>query len=259
MPHPNRTYEAIILAGHSHEPTPISVETGEPRKALLRIRGHSMLSYVVDALRESGCMRHLVLAGLSADDVPDLSPGCPVTYLTDRHDMVDNALAAVDALQSPDRALMCSTDIPLLTPETVRDFVARCEASGAEFCYSIVGREEMEARFPGSGRSFRPLVDGAFAGGDMSMIGPHVVRRNVDFLRVLTARRKSIWRLVRALGLGIVLRHLTHRLHIRDAEKRAGEILGCSCEAIISPYAELAMDVDKPHQLELVRKAMEER
>lgn len=254
-----KAYEVIILAGHSREPTLLSVETGEPRKALLRIKGHSMLSYVVNALRDSGCMRHLVLVGTSSGDVPDLRPGCPVAHLPDRHDIVDNVLAAIDALDTPDRVLMCSTDIPLLTPEAVRDFVTRCEASGADFCYGIVSREVMEARFPGSGRSFRPLVDGAFAGGDLSMIDPDVVLRNVDFARILTARRKSTWRLVKALGFGIILRHLTHCLHIRDAEKRAGKILGCSCQGIISPYAELAMDVDKPHQLQLVREAMEER
>jgi hypothetical protein len=45
---------------------------------------------------------------------------------------------------------------------------------------------------------------------------------------------------------------LIRRITIDDTVKRVSNRLGLKGRAIISPYAEIAMDVDKLHQLELV-------
>jgi hypothetical protein len=45
---------------------------------------------------------------------------------------------------------------------------------------------------------------------------------------------------------------LIRRITIDDAVKRVSNRLGLKGRAIISPYAEIGMDVDKPHQLEIV-------
>jgi hypothetical protein len=154
--------------------------------------------------------------------------------------------------------LFCSTDVPLLTPEAICDFLARCEAIPADLYYPIVSREVMEARFPGSGRSFRHLVDGSFAGGDVYLVRPSLVRANAAFARTLTANRKSAWGLAKALGPEIIARFLLRRLRIAVLEARVNRILGCTCKAVISPHAELAMDVDKPKHLRVVSRAMSE-
>jgi molybdopterin-guanine dinucleotide biosynthesis protein A len=245
--------DVVILAGSSKAPDALTLTMDDPRKALLEINGRPMLSYVIDALRETDCMRHLILVGLSANDIHSLNAGCPIVYLPNQGSIVDNMLSAVDALSGPEQTIVCGCDIPLLTKEAVRDFL---EASGADFCYPVVLQETMEERFPGSGRSFRKLADGAFAGGDICLISPDVVRRSSELARTLAANRKEVWGLVKALGPGIILRFLFHHLRIKDAERRINKILRCSCKAIISPYAELAMDVDKPHHLQVVVEAM---
>jgi len=248
--------DVVILAGSSKAPDSLTLTMDDPRKALLQINGRPMLSYVIDALRETGCMRHLVLVGLFEDDIPNLNTGCTVTYLPNQGSIVDNMLSAINALSGPEQTIVCGCDIPLLTKEAVRDFIQRAEASGADFCYPVVRQETMEERFPGSGRSFRKLADGAFAGGDICLVSPDLVRRNNKLARTLAANRKELWGLVKALGPGIILRFLFHHLRIKDAERRINKILRCSCKAIISPYAELAMDVDKPHHLQVVVEAM---
>lgn len=251
-----RQYDVVILAGYAQEPTPLSLETGGGPKALVRIAGRPMLSYVVDALRDSGYMRSLVLVGLSASDIPDLGLDVPLACFPNHASIAQNLLAAVNALGNVERALFCSTDLPLLTPGAVRDFVARCEATGAEVCYPVVRREVMEERFPASGRSFRRLVDGAFAGGDMFLVRPAVIQANMALIKTLTDERKSAWGLVRAMGPGILLRFLARRLRIEHLERRASRLFGCSCKGIVSPCAELAMDVDEPRHLQTVLKAI---
>jgi len=182
----------------------------------------------------------------------------PLLFLPSHREIVDNMLTGIEALGDVEWVLFCSSDIPLLTGEAVRDFLDRCEAAPADLYYPIVSREVMGSRFPGSGRSFRQLIDGSFAGGDIYLVRPSVLRANVDFARTLTARRKSGWRLAKALGPGIIFGFLTHRLRIAELEAHVGKILHCTCKAIISPYAELAMDVDKPRHLQVVLRALGE-
>jgi len=46
---------------------------------------------------------------------------------------------------------------------------------------------------------------------------------------------------------------------VEEAVRRVAKRLGVTGRAIICPYAEVGMDVDKPHQLELMRKDLAKR
>jgi hypothetical protein len=59
------------------------------------------------------------------------------------------------------------------------------------------------------------------------------------------------------LGFRTIIKFLFRRLSIRDAEELSKRLLQAEGHVIVSPYADLAMDVDKPHQLEIVRARME--
>ena len=62
---------------------------------------------------------------------------------------------------------------------------------------------------------------------------------------------------VRMLGFVFILKFLAKQLSMGELEKRASSILGYKGVFIISPYPELGTDVDKPSDLQLVRKALE--
>jgi molybdopterin-guanine dinucleotide biosynthesis protein A len=252
-----QSYDVIILAGSSEHDAALIASASVPSKALLPIAGQPMIRRVAQALQESGRMRRLVVVGLEESQLPPLGLSVPLTCLPNHGSIIANLLAGIESLPPAPRVLFCSVDIPLLTAAAVRDLVSRDEECGADFCYAVVRREVMEARFPGSGRSFTKLVDGAFTGGDIHMINPDVVRRNAAFGQALVTQRKSPLGLARVIGLGILLRFLTRRLRLRDLEARVGVVLGCSCRAIPSPFAEVGMDVDKPHHLQVVLRALE--
>jgi len=250
-------YDIAVLAGSSDRPDPLNIETGAPIKALIPLAGRPMVEYVLRALAASGRARRAAVVGLDAETLDAMTVDLPLIAVPDHGGIIDNGLAAIEALGNPSgHLLFCTCDIPLLTPEAVRYLVDAAEASGADLCYPIVSREVMEARFPGSGRSFRRTADGYYAGGDLSMMRADTVRANVPFINTLTANRKNVWGLVKALGPGIIVRYATRRMRIVDVERRAGHILNCTCAAIPLPHAEIAMDVDKPHHLHLVQQAM---
>jgi hypothetical protein len=215
-----------------------------------------MVAYVLDALIASRRVGRIALVGLAPHQFPAPAEA-EMLYLPNRGGIIENLLCGLDALGAEEPVVYCGCDLPMLTPEAVRDLIARYETAPCELGYAVVERQVMEARFPRSGRSFRPLVEGAFCGGDLSMVSPHLVRRNAEFARALASNRKSIWGLARLMGPGILLRLLVKRLRIRDLEARASRLFGGPVRAIISPHPELAMDVDKPHHLQAILRALD--
>jgi len=246
----------VVLAGGPAKPDLLSMEAGVATKALVPIAGRPMVRYVLDALAGCDGVGAITVVGLEPSDLKQAPEGS-VRFLPNHHGIVDNILAATDGMDDATSVLVVSADVPLLTPEAVTDFMQQAELSGGELCYSIVERSVMEKRFPGSGRSFRHSLDGDFAGGDLFRATPGLFRTHSRLARDLAGQRKSAWGLARILGLGIIWRLATRRLTISRLEARASSLLGCPCKAIISQHAELAMDVDKPHQLALVREILE--
>ena len=69
----------------------------------------------------------------------------------------------------------------------------------------------------------------------------------------LIGNRKSPIKQAKIIGFGTLFALFTRRLTLDDAIKRVCERIGIQGRAIVWPYAEACMDVDKPHQLELMR------
>jgi CTP:molybdopterin cytidylyltransferase MocA len=255
--------DAVIMAGGDPEKDAdlLSQAHDAPTKALIAHQGKTFLQRIVSALLESGRIEQIVIVGLPAEHRPDFGPR--VAYLPDQGGMVANARAGVAALRSdgrdPERIVIASSDIPLITPAIVNDTIDRCLPHDVDYCYAIVRQEVMERAFPGSGRTFIPLVEGRFAGGDLCLVKPSVLNVRQDILRELTGQRKTFWKQLRAVGLDTVFLLLIRRLSIPHLERRCKAVLGISGKAIISPHSEIAMDVDKPHHLHLVLAALSER
>jgi hypothetical protein len=243
--------DADLLAHAQHAPV----------KAMIRHEGKTFLEYLVSALLGSGRIGRIVVVGLPSEYRLEFGPD--VIYLPDHGGLVENAEAGVAYLasagHSPERIVLASSDVPLITPALVNDFIDRCQPYDADFCYAIVRREVMERTFPGSGRTFVRLVNGRFAGGDLGLLKPSVLNVRRDVLQELIGERKTFWKQIRAIGLDTLLLFLIRRLSIAHIERRCQILLGISGKAVICPHAEIAMDVDKPHHLDLVLAALSQR
>jgi hypothetical protein len=89
------------------------------------------------------------------------------------------------------------------------------------------------------------------------MHAAHVRMTSDDFLeiwRTLIGNRKSPLKQAAAIGYDTLFQLLFRQLTLEDAVARVSERIGIDGKAILWPWAEAGMDVDKPHQLELVRK-----
>jgi len=234
---------------------------GVPCKALIKLGGKTFLEHIVSAILGSGRVRRIVVVGLAPEHQLDLGP--KVAFIPDTGGMLENGEAGIEYLKSTggvsERLLASSGDIPLITSEIVSALIEMCLPHDVDFCYTLVTQENMERAFPGSGRTFGPMANGRFAGGDIFVAKPSMLDSDKQLWRELIGMRKTAWRQVQIIGLGTLFLFAIRRLTIAGAERRVGKALGLTTKVIISPHAEVAMDVDKPHHLDTVRATWDRR
>ncbi|HMK09872.1 MAG TPA: NTP transferase domain-containing protein [Anaerolineales bacterium] len=248
--------QALLMCGSVPDPRdPLYSETRGGPKALLDVAGKPMAQWVLDALNGAGSVEGIIIIGLGPES--GLATNKPVAYLPDHGGAVPNALAGVErALQqqpSTTHVLLTSCDVPAATSEMIEWRVAVGVESGADFDYLAIDRRVMEARYPGSRRTYTPLRGMQVCGGDINVA--HVrLAANAPFVTRLAEARKSPLRMASLIGWNVLLLFLLRQLTIERGEQLVSRNLGISARVHLCPYAELGMDIDKPHQLEILRQ-----
>ncbi len=139
-----------------------------------------------------------------------------------------------------DSVLVVTSDLPVLSPEAVDDFVERVLAADPDAGYGCIERATHEARFPQVPHTWARLRDGTFCGAGLASLKPRVLPALEGFLERLGAARKSPLQLASLFGWDVLARFALRRLTVAQAEERASRILGANVRALVSPYAEAA-------------------
>jgi GTP:adenosylcobinamide-phosphate guanylyltransferase len=254
--------DAIITAGGIPAPdeTLYPLTQGKS-KALLDISGKPMVQWVLDAIDGSKKIEHVVIVGLEADSGVHCSK--PVSYIPNQGGMIDNVRAGiakvVELNPNSELVMLVSSDIPALTSEMVDWVVDTVQETEDDFYYNLISREVMEERYPGSNRSYVKLKDVEVCGGDLNVVRVAATYGNDELWDKLVSARKNAFKQAALFGYGTLILLLMRRLSLSDAVPRVEKQLGIKGRAVLCPYAELAMDVDKPHQFEILRADLEKQ
>lgn len=211
---------------------------GVRSKALVPYQGRPMAEWVLEALKGAG------LSAVYVGENPGLSPP-PRLTLPDRGSLLDNLEAALAHVEG--RVLVATADLPHLTPEAVRFLLEG--APEAALVYPIVPKERVEARFPGNRRTYARLREGTFTGGNLLLLDKALFFQALPLARRAVALRKRPLALARMVGLDILWKLLLGRLSLPEVEARAKRILGVEARALITPYPEVGVDVDREEDL----------
>ena len=144
--------------------------------------------------------------------------------------------------------------IPTVKPEMVDWLVETCMQTDDDLYYGVCKREVMEKRFPDSKRTYTRLKDVEVCGSDISVSHVSMATEHLDMWESLIGSRKSPLKQAGIIGFGTLFALLTRRLTLEDAVQRVCDRIGIKGRAIVWPYAEPCMDIDKPSQLELLRE-----
>jgi GTP:adenosylcobinamide-phosphate guanylyltransferase len=248
--------DAILFAGGIPQPNePLySYSEGEP-KALIDVAGKPMIQWTLDALSEARAIDRVVIIGLTAKS--KLACIKPLTFLPNEGRLLDNVKAAaakvLELNPKAKYALLVSSDTPAITGEMIDWIVNTCLETKDDLYYNVIRREVMEKRFPMSKRTYTKLKDMDVCGGDTNMVRLAIVCENSEFWNKVFDARKSPVEQATLLGPDILFRLLFRQLTADDVIQRVAAKLDLKGRALICPYPEVGMDVDKPHQLEILR------
>jgi GTP:adenosylcobinamide-phosphate guanylyltransferase len=249
----------IVTAGGCPRPDePLYPLTRGGNKALLDVAGRPMVQRVLDALNAARQVERIVLVGLPPET--NLESQKLLTLLSDQGDMLANIQAGARELARQDPSgeyvLVCSSDIPAISGEMVDWLAGEVLRAGADLCYNVIERKVMEARFPGSRRTYVHLKNMEVCGGDLNAARLSMALGELPFWKRLIEARKNPLRQAAMVGFDTLILLLLRQLSLAGAEATAGRKMGLRARALICPYAEMGMDVDKPFQLELMNEAL---
>lgn len=246
--------DAVVLAG-SPNSGPLKECSSVQHEALIPIGPKVMVEYVVEALLNARQIRNVLVIGPEAELSPLLTRE-RVSVAGSAGGIMQNIEAGLNRLSGEKRVLLVTSDIPMLTSRAVDDFLAMCRDMSGDFYYPVISRKIIEARFPSTRRTYVPLKEGVFTGGNLFIINPAKFKMCVENGQKLINNRKSPLGLCRLLGLGFVFKFLSRTLTLAEAEKKVSELLGIRGVVVISSFPEIGVDVDKPADLEVVLDTM---
>ena len=254
--------DAVVLAGGIPRPDePLYSYSNGQAKALIDVAGKPMIQWVLDALGQSKSIDRVLVMGLSSK--AELPCKKPISYMSNQGKLLENIKAGtarvLELNPQAEYVMIVSSDIPAVTGEMVDWLVKTCSESDDDLYYNVVRREDMERRYPGSRRTYTRLKDMEVCGGDMNVVRAAVVNENSDFWNKVFDSRKNPAGQAALLGPGIIFKLLTRQLTADDVIQEVASKLDLKGRAIVCPYPEIGMDVDKPHQLEIVRADMQRR
>lgn len=247
--------DAVVLAGgRADHKDPLYPLCGEDYKSLLKIAGKPMVQWVLDAISSSKTVEQVILIGL--EDQPDLSCFKPLTFLPDKGTLIENIIQGAGYLQAhrPDQShmLTISADIPAITGEIIDQMSGIFANYDLDICYAVIERSIMESRFPGSRRTFTRFKDLDVCGGDFNCVRKSTALDPRGPWNELIRNRKNPLKQAALIGFDTLLRVLTRTITLDATAERVCKRMGITGKAILSPFAEIGMDVDKPFQFKIV-------
>ncbi len=235
--------DAIVLAGGPHDE--LAAHTpGAPNKAFVEINGATLVERTLRALRDSaGVGRIVVVAPPSVHQSAALALADDVRADGVRiRDSLRSGLAGSD----PDADLLISaSDLPVLTPRAVDDYIARAEAANADLTYGCLEKATHLAAFPEAPHTWAHLRDGDYCGTGFITMKPRVWPALERVIERLGEARKNPLKLASLFGWRILWRYALKRLTVAQAEARASYVIGAPVRAVVSPYAEIGINVDR--------------
>lgn len=236
---------ALILAGDEDS-------NGQP-KALLKIKSMYMIEYVINALRESGVISKIYVTGneILNEKISDIVDG----FIKSNGSIMNNIRNSIKQIGDYNTPiLICTSDIPMVKGEAIRDFVKRCEEMRLDVGYPIIDKRLNDDKYPDVKRTYVKMKEGVYTGGNIIYMNPKVADNCTKKAEQLIEYRKKPLKMGQVLGFSFLLRLAFGMLPVKDVEKKICSMFQVKGAAIATPYPEIGNDVDKEADIDFVNK-----
>jgi hypothetical protein len=235
------TYDTFITAGGMIWGE-FALKAGETVKALVRIGGSSILERTVAALRGSGAVGRIAL--VAPAHVRDLPGARDVDHFIPADaDGAANIWKGLQHFSGSRQVILCTSDLPFIREEGVRDFLRRCPPDAA-ICYPIFEKEEIDPRIRPGVPSFIKLRDGSFTGGSIFRLDTSLCISRFHLVKKAFEARKDTLGMASLLGIRVIIGFLLGRCSLGDLTGRVSRLVGGECAAVRGCDPAITVDVD---------------
>lgn len=251
---------ALVMAGDRRGSDPVAVAAAVPAKALAPVAGVPMVLRVLRALAEAPSIGDRIVCGpawpavvsnselhrmISAGEVRWVEPGATPSA---------SASAAMQTIPEDRPLLVTTADHALLSARIVEYFVSRARARACDVAVGLVSYDLVAGAYPDTKRTVTRLRDGGVCGCNLYVFLTARGRALAAFWRRVEQQRKNPIALIGTLGWRSVLSYLFGRLSLNDGLARLSSRVKISIEAVMLPFPEAAVDVDKVGDWELAQR-----
>lgn len=259
-----KKFVALVLAADRTSDDPVSRKSGAVCKAFTPICGVPMIIRVLDALEASNMIEKIILCGppeYLLSSCPELEQRiCDGGHVVWVPNLDSPSLSAHKGLEYVDKeapVILTTADHALLTPEIVRYFLHESRKADSDATVGLVEYENIVTAFPGAKKTVIRLRDGNFCGCNLYAFLNHRGRNLVPFWKKVEDLRKKPWRLIgEILGPIAILLYLLRISKINQALNAVSAKVGVSSKAVIIPYANAGVDVDKAEDITIVESVL---
>ncbi len=248
---------SLILAGVRASGDPLALARGVPSKASIMILGRSMLGRVFDAVSDSVLAGPVAVSGLvGADGLAEAEAWPAFQRFEGAPGPASSVLAAVTSGRLELPLLITTCDHALLRPEIIDAFISQSMNERADLTVALAARETIEAKYPNVARTYLKLGRGAYSSCNLFLLKNKRAIEAIRFWQRAEVDRKQPWRIAWRFGIWSALQILVGRAGLDKTFEIASQRLGVTARPILLPYADAAVDVDKPSDLELVQAVL---
>ncbi|MGA8576563.1 MAG: NTP transferase domain-containing protein [Candidatus Cybelea sp.] len=230
--------KAVITAGGRIDGA-FAQAAGTDVKALAPVRGTTMLSSMIGALRAAGVSEIAVVGG---EEVRAACSSAIDRFVDESPSGSENLLRALRAWPQDERLLYATSDLPYVTAAAIGDFITRVGQGTLAVALSEYG--EFVARFPNAPPVGIRLAGERVVNGGLFSIPQGATEKLAAMATRFFEARKRPWRMASLVGPAVLIRFLSGRLRVSDLETMALHVLQVPAQALRGCAPELAFDVD---------------
>lgn len=244
-------FDALVIAGGKNEGALKEYSNAE-YESLIEIAGQPMVQHVLNAVEGVDEIEDIVMVG---PEQLNKVTGKDYNIIKPEGTLVDNIKRGIEALNDDHYIIILTSDIPLVTPAIIKDFIKSCQQEQEhDFFYPLISKENNLKKYPEVERTYVHLKEGVYTGGNVVMVSPSIIQGPLDWYDQLLSLRKKPFKMSQMLGWKIIIKFIFRQLTIPELEARISSIIGHKCKALIVNYPEIGFDVDKPSDLKMMKE-----
>jgi molybdopterin-guanine dinucleotide biosynthesis protein A len=234
-------YHAYITAGGRIDGE-FAQKAGTDIKAMIKINGKSLLQLSIYALIESGVIgKIVVVAPEEIRNSPDVRGADD--FISADADGVENILKGFRYFSEEKHIVLCNSDLPFITADSVRGFVERCPEEAA-VCYPVYEEKEIDPDIRPGIPSYIKLKEGNFTGGSIFRFETKPCMEKIEQIGRTFNARKSALSMASLLGWGIVFKFLIGQCSLDDIIRRVDKLINSKCAPIRGCDPGITVDID---------------